>query len=302
MPLLQINARGDRPVTAAGAPPGDALSAALEHLPTTAPIVILVHGYKHAPNVPLHCPHGHVLSLAPRRGGRCLSWPKHLGFGRGDPHEGLAIGFGWNARDSIWAAYREAGLAGVALARLVAEIAPLHPRPVHVFAHSLGARVAFRALSALPAGSVGRIVTMAGAEFACHAEAALARPAGRQAEILNVTSGENLVFDLMFETLLQRPFGRARALGAGLPDAPARWVDLRIDDPATRTHLGRLGFPVAPPAGPVCHWSGYLRPGLFPLYRRLLTDPAPLPLAALRLRAEAENARPFPPRPGAVPG
>lgn len=292
MPILRINALGDRPLPADEGALDAALDRALARLRPDAPLVILVHGYKHSPHVAGHCPHGHILSLAPRRGGRALSWPRHLGFGRGAPGEGLAVAFGWHARGTIWQAWREAETAGHALAALVARISERHARPVGLFAHSLGARVCLAALPALPAGSVRRLVMLAGAEFGDRAAEALDSPAGRRAQVLNVTSGENLLFDLLLERLLQPPWATRRALGAGLPDLVPSWVDLRIDDPETRAHLARLGFRIPPPVRPVCHWSGYMRPGLFALYRALLVRDAPLPVQALRLPARPRREDP----------
>jgi hypothetical protein len=120
----------------------------------------------------------------------------------------------------------------------------------------------------------------------------MATASGRTAEIVNVRSRENTVFDLLFRAAIHphRPF--ARALGAGLGRAERRWLDLAIDCPQTRAHLAALGFRIPPPARAICHWSAYLRPGLFPLYRALLREG--LPLAALR---EAPTGRRVPDRP-----
>ena len=91
MPLVRINVLGDTPVCADGGSAEAALSEALDGLPRGAPVVVMIHGYKHSPGAPSHDPHSHMLSLTPVRGGRSLSWPRHLGFGRGDTREGLAI-------------------------------------------------------------------------------------------------------------------------------------------------------------------------------------------------------------------
>ena len=269
-------------MTVNGEPVAGALDHAMARLPHGAPIVVMIHGYKHSPLRPENCPHRHVLALKSQRGGRSTSWPQHMGFGRG-AHDALAIGFGWHARGTIWDAYWEAQAAGLALARVIGHIALRHGRPVHLFAHSLGARVSLAALRELPAGSVGRVVMLAAAEFSDLAAEAVASPAGARAEYLNVTSRENLLFDGMFEWLLQTPWASGRSLGRGIGETRARWVNLAIDDPATRDHLARLGHRIRPPRQAVCHWSGYLRPGMFSLYRAFLTDPAPLPLHALRV-------------------
>ena len=108
-------------------------------------------------------------------------------------------------------------------------------------------------------------------------------PAGRSAGVLNVTSDENFLFDLMFERLLQAPHTFERALGAGLRRGRADWVDLKIDCRHTLRHLDRLGFRVLPPVNTICHWSGYMRPGLFPLYSALLRERGRYPLSVLRV-------------------
>lgn len=282
MPLVRINACGDRPE------PGDDLAPALAALPARAPVIVLVHGYKYAPGHAARCPHRHILSLQPRPTARAMSWPRHLGFGRGDGDEGLCIAFGWRATGPVWNAHAEALRAGRALAAVIAGIRQMHPVPVQVVCHSLGARVALAAFPHLPEGAIGRALLLAAAETRAGAEAALATPAGRGAEIVNVCSRENTVFDLLFRAAIHphRPF--ARALGAGLGRADARWLDLRIDDAAVRDHLARRGFRIPPPARAVCHWSAYLRPGLFPLYRALLREG--LPLAALRPAAAPPGA------------
>lgn len=284
VPLLPINAEGDTPKNAATHEPWEAaIDRQVASLPPGAPIVVMIHGYKHSPRRPKNSPHEHLLALRPRRGGRSTSWPKHLGFGRGTADEGLAIAFGWHARGLIWQAYREADAAGRALGAVISRLSLRYGRSVHILCHSLGARVALRALHDVPVGSVGRIVMLAGAEFTARATAAVSTPAGRSVEFLNVTSGENALFDGMFEWLLQAPWAQGRALGHGLSDASARWVDLAIDDPGTCAHLSQLGFRIRPRQQTVCHWSGYLRPGLFALYRAVLTQASPLPLHALRV-------------------
>lgn len=77
------------------------------------------------------------------------------------------------------------------------------------------------------------------------------------------------------------PFAPRAALGRGLPGA-ANWLDIQIDHPATAAALKSLGLPLARPRARVCHWSVYLRPGTFRLYRALIHDRARLSLPVLR--------------------
>lgn len=267
MPLIRIDAQG----TAVG---GLAtLRAALDALPQRARITVMIHGYKFAPGGGPRCPHRHILAAEPDPALRkAVSWPRHLAAGE----RGLGIAFGWNATGPIWRAWAGAGLAGMALAEVLAAIAA-RGRQADIVAHSLGARVALAAIGRAPAGSVGRVVLITPAEFRAAAAAAMASPAGARAEVLNVVSRENDLFDALIEWLIAPHRWGARALGLGLERAVPNWTDLQIDDPASLAALARLGHRVAPPAGRVCHWSGYLRPGLFPLYRAVLAGALPLP-------------------------
>ncbi|MBN8194837.1 hypothetical protein JI667_22320, partial [Bacillus sp. NTK074B] len=60
------------------------------------------------------------------------------------------------------------------------------------------------------------------------------------------------------------------------------WLDIQIDHAATVAGLRSLGLPLAAPPLRICHFSVYLRPGVFRLYRRLLHDREGLTLAQLR--------------------
>lgn len=282
MPLLRLDALGETPHLHGSADaPGPLLAEAART--GAGPIIVMVHGYKFVPGHPGRCPHGHILSLEER--GDCwkaLSWPRALGFGGGGPDEGLGVALGWNARGTIWRAYDRAAEAGAALAQAIEVLHTAAPhRPIHALAHSLGARVVLQALARLPERAVNRAILLAGAEFASRAEAALATPAGRAAEIVNVTSRENDLFDFLLERLIGPPRPGDVTLGHGLGERPGA-LTLQLDDPATLSVLRARGFPVAAPARRVCHWSAYLRPGVFDLYRALLRRPENLPLAALR--------------------
>ena len=266
------------------------LRAALANLPATAPVIVMVHGYKFSPHSQDFCPFTDILSLAPRNRARGLSWPRHLGVGRTPPEqEPLCIAFGWNSRGTIWRAWRAAHRAGRDLARLLALVAEVRGHGAQVIAHSLGALVTLSAIRRAPQGSVGRVVLLSGAAFRSNAACAMASPAGRDAEVLNVTSGENLMFDMLLEAGLG--LGR-RSIGRGF-DGGANWVNLRIDDAGHAAALHGLGHRIARPSRRVCHWSGYLRPGVFGLYRRWFAAPETLPPAMLRAHLPApRRARP----------
>lgn len=286
MPLLPVNADG----TAHRLDPA-ALQAALAGLPPRAPVVILLHGFRYAPGAGRHCPHAHILSLTPRRDlPRAISWPRHLRLA--GPADGLALGFGWNARGTLWAAQSRTPAAAEALAGLVQRLRALAPdRPVDIMAHSLGARVALAALRHLDAGDAGRLLLLAPADLRPHAEAAVTSPAGRGAEIVNITSRANAMFDFCVETLLSARF--QTCVSQGLSNPRGNWTDLVIDDPGTERALARLGYPLRPAAVRVCHWQPYLRPGLFALYRDLLARR----IGPAQLRAALAPDAGRPPRP-----
>jgi pimeloyl-ACP methyl ester carboxylesterase len=259
------------PVICEGTAPGfdgAALERCLAALPPRAPVAVLIHGFRYAPGADIHCPHGHILSLTPRRDvPRAISWPRHLRLA--GPRDGLALAFGWPARGTIWQAQARTAGTAAALATLVGAIRRHAPdRQVDLVAHSLGARVAMAALPLVEAGSIGRVLLLAPADFRAHAEAAMDSAAGRAAEVFSITSRANALFDLCMETLLS---ARLQAsLARGLSHPRQNWLDLRIDDPATETALARLGFPLRPAMVRICHWQPYLRPGVFALYRALL--------------------------------
>lgn len=300
MPLLHINSGRHGPVLHASASRLDTTLA--RALGGCGPIIVMLHGYKFTPGHPVACPHRHILSLAPGRNCRkALSWPRELGLGRGTPDEGLGIAFGWPARGTIWQAYRQAGEAGSHLATLIRQIRRHAPRrPVHLIAHSLGARVALRALAQLPEGSIGRMILLAGAEFGTHARAALDSPAGHCAQLINVTSRENDLFDFLLERLIAPPAPGDGCLAQHMPRR-ANTLTLQLDHVATPVSLAAAGFALAPPTARICHWSSYLRPGVFALYRALLhpagADPLPRLRAALPDTVDPRWSRLLPPFP-----
>jgi hypothetical protein len=263
MSLLPIICEGSTPRFDSAA-----LERSLAALAPRAPVAVLIHGFRYAPGADIHCPHGHILSLAPRRDlPRAISWPRHLRLA--GPQDGLALAFGWQARGTIWQVQARTKGAAAALARLVACIRQRAPdRRVDLVAHSLGARVALAALPLAEAGSIGRVLLLAPADFRAHAEAAMDSAAGQAAEVFCITSRANALFDLCMETLLSARLHASVARGLSQPRQ--NWLDLRIDDAATEAALARLGFPLRPASARICHWQPYLRPGVFALYRALL--------------------------------
>ncbi|WP_233270337.1 alpha/beta hydrolase [Chachezhania sediminis] len=241
----------------------------------------MIHGYKYLPGHPHHCPHLGILSPAPQVGTGTPSWPRQLGFGAGLPGEGLAIAFGWDARGALWTAERQARRAGRALAQVIGRLHTAAPgRPVHLVAHSMGTELALEALHHLPPGAIGRILSLTGACYQSRVAGALATPAGRRAEFVNITSRENDAFDFLYERLIAPPAAGDRAIGQGL-DLP-NLLTLQLDCSRTLAHLERLDCPVGGSARRICHWSSYTRPGVLRFYERLIRQPGIFTLDRLR--------------------
>jgi pimeloyl-ACP methyl ester carboxylesterase len=266
VPVISANAQGPQ----LGIEPHARMR--LVHMPANLPLVVLIHGYKYSPYHPDRNPHSCLLahSDAPSVG-RATSWPRRLAM-----RHGLIVGFGWDGVGTIWRAQANAAEAGRALAELVRAAG----RPVDIVAHSLGARVALSAMAQLPGGAVSRAILISGAEFRSRADSVLETSGGASAEIINVCSRENDVFDALYESFVapHRPFDRA--IGAGLGRPADNWLDLQLDAQPVRDGLGKLGFRIPPPDRRICHWSGYLRTGTWVLYRALIEDR--LPLSSLR--------------------
>lgn len=248
---------------------------------TTGPIVIMVHGMKYAPHCPKLCPHQFIFAFTPKRHRKGIrSWPRHLGFT--ENCDGLVIGFGWPAGDKLYQAFNEAPHSGEALACFIEDLKRHAPeRQIQVICHSMGARVFLSALPYLKARSVQRAVIMSGAELRNNARDAQATEAGRKVEIFNITSRENDIFDFLLEVAISPFSGKTAAIGRGLGKDFDNWIDIQMDQKETLNALAGIGFRIAPPTRRICHWSPYIRPGMFPFYRRLLRNPERLPAALL---------------------
>lgn len=242
------------------------------------PIIVMIHGYKYQPGQHAYCPHRSIFATDQTHGP--AAWPRNLGFGTGFPDEGLGIAFGWDARGHLPAVYRRARDTGQQLASLLLELNRAAPeRPVHILAHSLGAEVAFEALHHLPAGTIDRLITLTGASFRSTAREAMRSAAGASAELLNVSSRENDLFDFLFECLIRAPEPGDCAIGHGLNERNI--ATLQLDHPAHLAALAGLGHQVAPARRRICHWSGYMRPGVLRLWAQAMRNPERLPLALM---------------------
>ncbi len=256
------------------------LTRAASALAPGRPVTVLVHGFRYDPACPAVDPHRFIYAADRPGSGRYLSWVRHLGFRPGNPDAGLCIALGWSARGTLRAAHRRAGHTGRALATLIRCVHDARPGTrVGAIGHSLGARVILSALPYLPPHHLFRAVLLSPAAFRDDTTDAVDSPAGRTAEIISVTSGENKIFDLCLELLGSG--GTRASVGHALGQAFRNWTDVRLDDAPTLNALTSLGFPVGPRRDRICHWSAYRRAGVFALYRALLTDPEPLSFATL---------------------
>ncbi len=282
-------------IDVAGAVPAerdlDRIDRAARALPPGAPVTFLVHGFRYLPGHPFHDPHAHIFSQEPGGGGRSLSWVRHLGHRGTNPPPGLVVAFGWNGRGTIWAAHARARPAGHALGRLIQTVRSASPgRRINAIGHSLGARVILSALPALGPGDLERAVLLSAAVFRDEARAGMESPAGRATEVINVTSRENDLFDFCMEAVVGG--GLRASVGHGLGQSVRNWVDVQLDKPSVQRGLAALGFPVHDRSRRICHWSTFRRPGVFALYRALLTDPVPLPFSLLAdCLPEGQSAR-----------
>ncbi|MGB0499103.1 MAG: alpha/beta fold hydrolase [Rubricella sp.] len=236
------------------------------------PVTILVHGFKWSPFHQSHAdPFRQIFADEPERGCRkVVSWTNGLRRGGAE----TLIPFAWDALPrtpqkpvparAFREVYARAERAGRMLAALVETIRHLAPeRPVHVFGHSLGARVG---LAAVRAGArFERMVLVAGAETAALTDQAL--DTGRIGTLYSVTSRANAAYDWLFSMSIPcqgRTIHRLEARPGFLP------IDLSRAD--TRRALAALGHRIALPETRVCHWGVYTAPGALPFYGALLQD------------------------------
>lgn len=289
MAILKIDGDPDE-----AAPRAADVARAAKAVRPDAPTVVMIHGFRYDPRVPAADPHASLYRDGPTpeplaMGGRAASWPHALDFTGDGADRALCVGFGWRARaahpvrfllerrNGFASACAEAERAGAALATAAAILADARGRPVDVFAHSLGARVALAALrAAAEAGrdpGFGRFILMGPAAFAAEARAALDacdRAGVRTPEAYCLLARGNAPYDRLFEAF--GPWGRGPSLGrAGLGARRARWMDIGFDAPEMADWAAARGLPLAPAADRPCHWSFYTRPGAPALHRAILT-------------------------------
>ena len=285
------------------------LAQALRLLPRGAPILIMIHGYKYHPRDAATDPHRLLFSGRMDGVGKAaISWPLELGFGPLSLEDGLAIGFGWEGRPShkirpkprlksFAHVYGQANRAGGHLARLLGWIGELAPeRRVDLIAHSLGARVAFCAISRGATHNLGRLILMGGAEYASVVDRCFRRlEVTDQLEVFCVRTRQNAFVDFLFESFAPRATPHDFAIGRGYQGPPQRWLNIRLDDPATLAMLSARGIGISPQSTGklVDHWGFYQRAGIMRFYRQLLRDRRGWRLADLRHETIKASGQPF---------
>ena len=283
---------------APGLPVEAALAPLLDRLPRSAPLVILIHGYRYSPARAADDPNRLMFALHPARPGRkFVSWPARLGFRARGLADGLCLGFAWPAapvdQGGPWAgrfarAYAAAGRAGTALARLLETIDRLSPgRAVDLIGHSLGARVALSAAAGMEGGRLGQVILLGGAEWDGRAVDALSAPGAAGARVYNVTSRENDLYDWLFTRFGPPAPPGQRPLSHGLGRHLACAVDLALDRPETGVLVGRRGVSLSPGLRRVCHWGFYTRPGALETYAAILRERHNWTVPALKAEAGA---------------
>ena len=271
MPLIRLSVHPETGRAALHASPQSPVAALRRAASGHGPIIIMVHGDKYDPTQAATCPHRKIFNAK-------NGWPAAL---HATDNQALGIAFGWRARGPLRDVFNAAGLLGKELAEIVGKLCQAAPhRPLHLIAHSMGAEVALAALCQSPAGSISRVILLTAASFQSHAALALSSPAGCRAELINVVSRENDLFDFAIERLVSGINDIDRTLGHGLVASNA--LTVQLDCPATLLALTRLNVPIAPSRRRVCHWSGYTRPGALAFYARLMQSPSALPLSTLR--------------------
>lgn len=242
--------------------------------------VIMIHGYKFDSGDQNHCPHATMFNPdAVEQDYRTLSWPDAFHMA---PADSCAIGFAWPARGKLGSVYDLAARAGAELGQLIKALRLHHPEiPIHLMAHSMGARVALRAFHLLEAGDVERAILLFPAEYQVPTEATLSTDAGKACEILTIASHENTFYEFLFSWMKLAGAQMGPAFG-GYQPARSNHVTLWIDRTDIIDALNSMDIRIGHRERRLCHWSAYTRTGIFDLYARWLFHPRQLPIATLQ--------------------
>lgn len=231
-----------------------------------SPTIIMIHGYRFHPWLSRHNPHR---KLFPH-------WREWLGDG--------AFGFGWDSGGGClaparawfsgrWNSYRYAWdmaeRAGGVLAKIIGTSGPC----VKIVAHSLGTRVALKALRDLPEGRVSRVLLIAGAE---RSQRALAVSMYAKTKTLNVACREDGVLHHLGRLMEPEAFISDIIGYHGLrkDSRPEWWTDIWLDDKELQRRMQKehhLDIKCDDPLRVGDHWH-YNNPDNRKLFARWIMD------------------------------
>jgi pimeloyl-ACP methyl ester carboxylesterase len=289
-----------------------------------APVTVMIHGFLNDPTQIVDeddpaendNPHGRLYHFKDTGENteireHSTGWPLWLGFEADDAgRTGLAVAFAWQSKPGFFSsligygktfyerAYQMAEEAAWVLVNVVIALGrALGPRPIDLFCHSLGARVAIRALAIAAkradahemVARTGRVILLGGAEYVVEAQLMMRRLAqlGRDGgpSFYNVGSRENDVLDILGENFGPSTFGSGQVIGHnGLGrqrSSTARnrdawrgspWMDLQIDSPALQTWMDERGITISGDREDSVwdHWYYYTFRGNMERYRNIL--------------------------------
>lgn len=326
-------------------------SLSLPEIGGDAPVVIMVHGFQYDPRAPISHdrgraanPHAQIYhfnedDLSVERVAHTTPWPLRLGFAEDEGETGLAVAFGWASdpayirgdwRDWLarlrWSevgaetyyatAYRTAPVAAKGLALTIEALSEVFPnREIDLVAHSLGARVALRALKRLAEDRkyevldhVGRVILLSAAPHWLDSHTtikAITRFSRHRPQIFNIMMSRDATlsrwgsrFALFSEIREIQPRLTERLWSlffggnvTGLHGKPpgihfAAWMDLYLDRPAVANWASRLVPPMdfRPPwrGARADHWACFTWPPYMEFYARILRSRKHWSLNALR--------------------
>ena len=226
-----------------------------------------------------------------------------LGFDKNDDTgaTGLAVALGWQSQpgfasalinhfENFYArAYDNAGRTAWVLVNILDVLAELLPNhPIDLICHSLGSRVAVRAIALAAKHDrrslierLGQIIILGGAEYVVEAQLMQ-----RRLDVLNLVSRltfynfvsrENDVLDKLAENFGPRTFGNSQVIGHNGLDVEGRfadWIDMQIDRAALQTWMAGRGIEIFGdrPGNVWDHWYYYTFKGNMAVYRGILRD------------------------------
>ena len=253
---------------------------------TNARALVGIHGFSFAPGIAGYDP-GPLFTAWEVMLGRPVDGFAWYSAPLGLSGEARALAAGY-PQEYAWAFNRLAPAAAVGLTSKFAALHVATGQPVDAVCHSLGSKPLRMALGVLPAGVVGRVLVLDGAEIQRDAA-----PLGRAEYVLNAVVHEDLVLrDLgsLFNMEALSPCIGQAGLGFTIPTA----VDVSLDSPTVQQKAAARGWalsgtmPGPPLSGDLLadlrrrgdHWASYLDQGNWPLYRAFFDGFDPRQLAA----------------------